>query len=72
VTGPNVVNQVVHAATFYGHVARCGCGWKALHETEIAALGAGQRHLKTAHRPATQHDADLDTPALFDLPEAAS
>jgi hypothetical protein len=47
--GPNVVNQVVHAATFYGHVARCGCGWKTVHESHIAGLVAGQRHLWNVH-----------------------
>ncbi len=59
-TGPNVVNQVLTAATFYGHVARCGCGWKAVHETGIAALVAGQRHLWAAHGTATQLDEPKD------------
>lgn len=57
--GPHVVNQVLTAATFYGHVARCGCGWKAVHETGIAALAAGQRHLRAAHA-ITQLDEQKD------------
>lgn len=62
-SGPNVINQVLTAATSYGHVARCGCGWKAVHETKIAALVAGQRHVKAAHPPAIQNDEQRDDAA---------
>lgn len=58
--GPSVINQVMTAATFYGHVARCGCGWKAVHESKIAALVAGQRHVKAAHPSAVQDDEQKD------------
>jgi hypothetical protein len=47
--GPNVVNQVVFASTLYGCVARCGCGWKAVHENKTAAWESGGRHARTAH-----------------------
>lgn len=50
--GPGVLDQVVTAATRYGHVARCGCGWKAVHETKIAGLVAGRRHVRAAHSQA--------------------
>jgi hypothetical protein len=45
--GPNEVNQVFTVATGYGHVSRCGCGWRALHQTNIEGLVSGQRHLRT-------------------------
>lgn len=47
--GPNVVKQVLFASTLYGRVARCGCGWKAVHQTVPAALASGRRHSWTAH-----------------------
>ncbi len=47
--GPHVVNQVFTAATGWGYAARCGCGWKTPHETRIAALMAGQRHVRSEH-----------------------
>lgn len=47
--GPNVVNQTLIASTCYGHVVRCGCGWRAIHSSESAARGSGERHVWTAH-----------------------
>lgn len=47
--GPYVVNQVLTVATGWGYAARCGCGWKTAHDTRIAALVAGQRHLRAEH-----------------------
>jgi hypothetical protein len=47
--GPNVVQQVFCANTLYGCVARCGCGWKAVHDTETAARTSGSRHVSAAH-----------------------
>lgn len=47
--GPININQVVHAATGFGHVARCGCGWRAVHDSKIGAIVAGQRHVRAAH-----------------------
>ena len=47
--GPNVLHQVIVAAALYGHVARCGCGWKVVHATRTAAQASGRRHVWTAH-----------------------
>jgi hypothetical protein len=47
--GPNVVQQVLCANTLYGCVARCGCGWKAVHDTETAARTSGSRHVSAVH-----------------------
>lgn len=57
--GPNVVNQVLLASTLYGCVARCGCGWKAVHGDETAAQASGERHTRTAH-------GVVAPPTLFD------
>lgn len=54
--GPGVVNQVLTTRTGFGHIARCGCGWRAICETSIAALVSGQRHLRQAH-PATSGES---------------
>lgn len=43
------INQVVTAATGFGHVARCGCGWRVVLDTKIGAIVAGQRHVRAAH-----------------------
>lgn len=56
--GPHVLHQVLIAATSYGLVARCGCGWKAVHETRIVALVSGQRHIRTAHPGTVQAQGD--------------
>lgn len=48
-TGLFPINQVVTAATKFGHVARCGCGWRAVLDTKVGAITAGQRHLRAAH-----------------------
>ena len=58
--GPGVLGQVVTAATGYGHVARCGCGWKSVCETSIAALVSGRRHVRTAHPPEQDSDRKGD------------
>lgn len=55
---PIDVNQVVTAATGFGHVARCGgCPWRAVHDTKLSAIVAGQRHVRAAH-PATLKRAE--------------
>ena len=51
--GPLVLNQIVTARTAFGHIARCGCGWRVICETSIAALVSGQRHLKDEHSDST-------------------
>ena len=58
-SGPNVVNQVITASTLYGCVARCGCGWKAVHVDEVAARASGRRHTSATH--------GTGQPSLFDV-----
>lgn len=46
---PYAVNQVFVATVGYGHVARCGCGWRAVHNSAATAVESGRRHVTDKH-----------------------
>ena len=46
---PYAVNQVFVATVGYGYVARCGCGWRAVHNSAATAVESGRRHIINKH-----------------------
>lgn len=47
--GPLEICQTSTVHTGYGFATRCGCGWRAIHDTEASGHSSATAHLQTVH-----------------------